>query len=695
MSIKANSPDWLKRLYLPAGDYEAEAAAASAGATGDFAIAISVDDPLWDAPFVHNTAAWNAMGYTGAGVKVGVIDDGFGNYEDMVGVEVPAPAGENCASDQPSDCLTSVRADTSLGIHGTGVAEAIYDVAPDAELYLANADSRGGVSAAVDYVIEQGVDVVNMSLSFSWDGPPDGASPYSNGIGRSVDRAVRSGATWVNSAGNAAVYSWSGEYADADGDDIMEFAPGDETNTLNRGGLVTLEMRWDDDWRGADTDLDLYILDSQNRVAASSLDFQTGRAGHIPYERVSSFLWSGTFRAVVRHVSGDAPAWVQLRDIQRNSWLEHANEGSVTYPADGDNPGMLGVGAAAWHDADELQWFSGRGPSADGRIKPDLVAADSGISVAYDREFFGTSQASPHVAGMAALVKGRYPDMTPEQVARYLKDQAVPRAETPGDESDDHGDDAGGGDPHVHAQPGAPRDGVPLGDYRPVRVDPDNAGRDHDDDDRDHDDDDHDHDHDHVVPNNTWGYGFARMPDTPFGISRARALNISDEPDAGDALGYSIAMSADGDTVVAGAPGDDGGALDAGAAYVFAKRSGGSWSVPVRLTAPGAAAADRFGESVAISADGGFIAVGAPGVRDGAGAVYVFAKPATGWADASAAAAKLEGRRPWRTVNFGLSVSISADGGAVAVGGREDEAYANILTCTTTYLPGGISFEAC
>ena len=170
MSIKANSPDWLKRLYLPAGDYEAEAAAASAGATGDFAIAISVDDPLWDAPFAHNTAAWNAMGYTGEGVKVGVIDDGFGNYEDMEGVEVPAPAGENCAADQPSDCLTAVRADSWLGIHGTGVAEAIYDVAPDAELYLANADSRGGVSAAVDYMIAQGVDVVNMSLSFSWDG---------------------------------------------------------------------------------------------------------------------------------------------------------------------------------------------------------------------------------------------------------------------------------------------------------------------------------------------------------------------------------------------------------------------------------------------------------------------------------------------------------------------------------------------
>ena len=39
----------------------------------------------------------------------------------------------------------------------------------------------------------------------------------------------------------------------------------------------------------------------------------------------------------------------------------------------------------------------------------------------------GTSQASPHVAGLAALVKQRFPDYTPEQVADYLQQNAIER----------------------------------------------------------------------------------------------------------------------------------------------------------------------------------------------------------------------------------------------------------------------------
>ena len=541
---------------------------------------------------------------------MGVIDGGFRNYAGLVGVEVPPPAAENCAAGQPSDCLSAA---ASGSAHGAAVSEAIHDVAPDAALYLSKSgSSRGALSAAVDWMTARGVDVINMSLSFPWDGPPDGSSPYENGVGRLIDRAVRSGATWVNSAGNAAEHSWSGEYADADRDNIMEFAAGDETNTLGDGGLIVLEMRWEDDWGGADTDLDLYVLDSRNRVVASSLDYQTGRAGHVPHEILAFYAPTGTYRAVIRHVSGSAPAWAQLRDFERNALLEHANTGSMTHPGDGDNPGMLAVGAAAWYDLSAPQSYSGRGPSADGRIKPDIVAADRGMSAAYGREFGGTSQASPHAAGMAALVKERYPDMAAHQIARYLKDQALPKPETPGGTL--------------------------------------------------------------TVPNNTWGYGLARMPRLPVGISGGQRLHISDAPDIGDALGYSVAMSADGDTVAAGAPTHDGGGSDAGAAFVFVKSgTPPSWSSAVKLESPDAAASHRFGESVAISADGGFIIVGSPGSDSNRGAAYIFAKPATGWAATSTAAAKLTARDGWNLDRFGISVSMSADGGSVVIGARGDD----------------------
>ena len=68
----------------------------------------------------------------------------------------------------------------------------------------------------------------------------------------------------------------------------------------------------------------------------------------------------------------------------------------------------------------------------DGRVKPDIVGADCGATALsplneYNSGFCGTSQAAPHVAGMAALVRQRFPDYTPAQVASYLKDNAEQR----------------------------------------------------------------------------------------------------------------------------------------------------------------------------------------------------------------------------------------------------------------------------
>ena len=104
---------------------------------------------------------------------------------------------------------------------------------------------------------------------------------------------------------------------------------------------------------------------------------------------------------------------------------------------------------------------------------------------------------------------------------------------------------------------------------------------------------------------------------------------VASDAAAGDKFGFSVAIS--GETVVVGASADDGAAgFDQGSAYVFV-RSGGVWSQQQKLEASDAAAGDQFGCSVAIS--GETVVVGAP-LDDGAagfdqGSAYVFAAAET------------------------------------------------------------------
>jgi len=135
---------------------------------------------------------------------------------------------------------------------------------------------------------------------------------------------------------------------------------------------------------------------------------------------------------------------------------------------------------------------------------------------------------------------------------------------------------------------------------------------------------------------------------------------------ARDHFGWSVSIS--GDTVVVGAPEDDDGGEDAGAAYVFV-RTGTTWSQQAKLTASDAAALHSFGLSVAVLED--TIVVGAPSHGGGgtnAGAAYVFVRSGTLWTEQ----AQLLALDAEAGDVFGLSVSISHDD-LVAVGAPLDD----------------------
>ena len=396
---------------------------------------------------VHGVPAWHAAGYKGQGVKIGIIDTGFENFQNLLGTELPSTVEARCYTDirmvtsDLEDCTYSEDHE-SRRLHGTAVTEAVFDIAPEATYYISNPSSQDDLKSAVEWMVEDEVDVINMSLGFTWEGPGDGTTPYSVSPLNTVNIAVTGGITWANAAGNNALDTWYGSFTDTDSNRYQNFDPNDECNgiAIEAGTRVIAQLRWEGTWGGATRDLDLYLYDVSDFTAPiiSSEYGQSGGALHIPYEWLEyTASADGVYCLAVKHFGGAAPSWIQLQ-----AWgvprLEHYTEsGSITNPAESANPGLLAVGAAHWSDTSIIEPFSSQGPTPGGGIKPDIVGADGGRSVSYiseerpDGSWGGTSQASPHVAGLAALVKQRSPAYTAEEVADYLKRNANPRGAVP------------------------------------------------------------------------------------------------------------------------------------------------------------------------------------------------------------------------------------------------------------------------
>jgi hypothetical protein len=128
--------------------------------------------------------------------------------------------------------------------------------------------------------------------------------------------------------------------------------------------------------------------------------------------------------------------------------------------------------------------------------------------------------------------------------------------------------------------------------------------------------------------------------------------------------GFSVALSADGNTALVGGRGDNG---DAGAAWVFTRGNGVWTQHGNKLVGTGAAGTANQGVSVALSADGNTALVGGPGDGD-AGAVWVFTRSNS---VRTQQGNKLVGTDAVGTANQGVSVALSADGNIALVGGDE------------------------
>jgi hypothetical protein len=132
-------------------------------------------------------------------------------------------------------------------------------------------------------------------------------------------------------------------------------------------------------------------------------------------------------------------------------------------------------------------------------------------------------------------------------------------------------------------------------------------------------------------------------------------------------FGVLVALSADGNTALVGGWNDDG---RKGAAWVFT-RSGGVWSQQgPKLVGAGVSAGDGFGTSVALSADGNTALIGAPGNDFRNGAAWVFTRSGTTWTQQGG---KLTGAGATNAAWFGYTVALSGDGKTALIGGWLDE----------------------
>ena len=238
-----------------------------------------------------------------------------------MGIELPSSVQARCYTD--IDVFTSSLANcdnAEVGGHGTASTELVFDIAPDATYYIAvsNVGFTGGdLEEVVNWMVAQGVDVINSSLDFGWGNDPgDGTYPRSDSPLHSVDIAVAGGIVWAISAGNGgdSTGSWFGGFSDRDSDGWLEFSGADETNRFHSkaGDFLSAGIRWEDNYNRATRDLDICLLTNEGEIIECSGYPQL--VGDPVYPPMEGFFYEvtqdGYYNLAVRLLVGSAPEWV-------------------------------------------------------------------------------------------------------------------------------------------------------------------------------------------------------------------------------------------------------------------------------------------------------------------------------------------------------------------------------------------------